>query len=77
MLKYLAPVLCLLAAPALAQGMMVKKLDPALDAVPSSMDQAHLPQPCGVCDENVVVHDGRDVFGNKGVEIETTVDGEA
>ena len=33
MLKYLAPVLCLLAAPALAQGMSVKKLDPALDSV--------------------------------------------
>jgi gluconolactonase len=33
MLKYLAPALCLLAAPALAQGMMVKKLDPALDGV--------------------------------------------
>ena len=33
MLKYLAPALCLLAAPALAQGMSVKKLDPALDNV--------------------------------------------
>ncbi len=34
MLKYLAPVLCLLAAPALAQGgPSIKKLDPALDAV--------------------------------------------
>jgi gluconolactonase len=33
MLKYLAPVMCLLAAPALAQGMSVKKLDPALDNV--------------------------------------------
>ena len=33
MLKYLAPALCLLAAPALAQGMSIKKLDPALDGV--------------------------------------------
>ncbi len=33
MLKYLAPVMCLLAAPALAQGMSVNKLDPALDNV--------------------------------------------
>jgi gluconolactonase len=40
MLKYLAPALVcllaapgLLAAPALAQGMSIKKLDPALDAV--------------------------------------------
>ena len=33
MLKYLAPVMCLLAAPVLAQGMSVKKLDPALDNV--------------------------------------------
>jgi gluconolactonase len=33
MLKYLTPALCLLAAPALAQGMSVKKLDPALDNV--------------------------------------------
>ncbi len=33
MLKYLAPALCLLAAPALAQGVSVKKLDPALDSV--------------------------------------------
>jgi gluconolactonase len=33
MLKYLAPALCLLAAPALAQGLSIKKMDPALDQV--------------------------------------------
>ncbi|HWM61120.1 MAG TPA: SMP-30/gluconolactonase/LRE family protein [Rhizomicrobium sp.] len=33
MLKYLAPALCLLAAPALAQGLSIKKMDPALDSV--------------------------------------------
>jgi len=33
MLKYLAPALCLLAMPALAQGTSIKKLDPALDSV--------------------------------------------
>jgi gluconolactonase len=33
MLKYLAPALCLLVTPALAQGLMIKKLDPALDSV--------------------------------------------
>ena len=33
MLKYLTPVLCLLAVPALAQGTSIKKLDPALDSV--------------------------------------------
>ena len=33
MLKYLTPALCLLAMPALAQGLAIKKLDPALDSV--------------------------------------------
>jgi gluconolactonase len=33
MLKYLAPALCLLVTPALAQGLAIKKLDPALDSV--------------------------------------------
>ena len=33
MLKYLAPALCLLALPALAQGTSIKKMDPALDNV--------------------------------------------
>ena len=33
MLKYLAPALCLLAAPALAQGASIKRLDSALDSV--------------------------------------------
>ena len=33
MLKYLAPALCLLAVPALAQGASIKKLDPALDNI--------------------------------------------
>jgi gluconolactonase len=36
MLKYLAPVLCLLVTPALAQGLTIKKLDPALDRVIAS-----------------------------------------
>src|SRR5258708_33216686 len=33
MLKYLTPALCLLAMPALAQGMSIKKMYPALDGV--------------------------------------------
>src|SRR5450631_3261478 len=33
MLKYLAPALCLLAAPALAQGLSIRRMDPALDSV--------------------------------------------
>jgi gluconolactonase len=33
MLKYLTPALCLLAMPALAQGLTIKKMDPALDGV--------------------------------------------
>ncbi len=33
MLKYIAPVMCLLAVPALAQGTSIKRLDPALDQV--------------------------------------------
>jgi len=33
MRKYLAPILCLLAAPALAQGTSIKKLDSALDNI--------------------------------------------
>ena len=33
MLKYLAPALCLLAAPCLAQGTSIKKMDPALDNI--------------------------------------------
>jgi gluconolactonase len=33
MLKYLTPALCLLVTPALAQGLTIKKLDPALDSV--------------------------------------------
>jgi gluconolactonase len=36
MLKYLAPALCLLAAPALAQGLSIKKMDPALGQVIAS-----------------------------------------
>ena len=36
MLKYLAPALCLLAAPALAQGASIKRLDSALDRMLAS-----------------------------------------
>jgi hypothetical protein len=48
----------------------------ALDALPSSVDKAHLSQPSGVRSVNVVTKDRRDVFRNKSVEIETAVDGD-
>jgi hypothetical protein len=48
----------------------------ALDALPSSVDKAHLSQPGGVRGVNVVTHDRRDVFRNKSVEIETPINWE-
>jgi hypothetical protein len=50
--------------------------DAALDPLPSAMDKAQLSEACLVCGVDVVVHDRRDIFRDKRVEIEAAVNGE-
>jgi len=50
--------------------------DAALDPLASAMDKAQLSQACLVCGVDIVVNDRGDVFRDKGVKVETAVDGE-